>query len=81
MHVGDARNLEFIDEGSIDLICTHPPYGNIIRYSENIQGDLSHCDIDEFLKEMEKVAIECHRVLKKVGFVQFLLGIPGGKAI
>ncbi|EKC69790.1 DNA methylase, partial [human gut metagenome] len=31
---GDARNLEFIPDESIDLICTHPPYANIIKYSD-----------------------------------------------
>ena len=33
---GDARNLDFIPDGSIDLICTHPPYADIIQYSEDI---------------------------------------------
>ena len=27
----DARNLKFIKNGSIDFICTHPPYSDIIR--------------------------------------------------
>jgi len=31
----DARKLEFIPSSKIDLICTHPPYANIIKYSEN----------------------------------------------
>lgn len=74
IHVGDARHLEFIDDESIDLICTHPPYSNIIKYSEDIQGDLSHYDIDEFLIEMEKVALECYRVLKKGKFCAILIG-------
>lgn len=74
VHVGDARHLEFINNDSIDLICTHPPYSNIIKYSKDIQGDLSHCDIDDFLKEMEKVAIECYRVLKKDKFCAILIG-------
>ena len=29
LHKGDARNLEFIPDDSIDLICTHPPYANM----------------------------------------------------
>lgn len=37
----DARNLHFIPNESIDLICTHPPYANIIKYSDDIDGDLS----------------------------------------
>ncbi len=40
--VGDVRDLSGIADESIDLIVTHPPYLNIIRYSEgSIPGDLS----------------------------------------
>ncbi|ABN52739.1 MAG TPA: site-specific DNA-methyltransferase [Hungateiclostridium thermocellum] len=74
VHVGDARHLGFIKDESVDLICTHPPYSNIIKYSEDIEGDLSHCDINEFLVEMEKVAKESYRVLKKGRFCAILIG-------
>lgn len=74
VHVGDARHLDFIQDESIDLICTHPPYSNIIKYSQDIKGDLSHCDIKEFYNEMEKVAAECYRVLKKDKFCAILIG-------
>ena len=33
LYHGDARNLDRIQDDSIDLIATHPPYANIIRYS------------------------------------------------
>lgn len=36
IHKGDARQLDFLEDGSIDLICTHPPYADIIPYSDNI---------------------------------------------
>jgi DNA modification methylase len=71
---GDARNLNFIEDEQIDFICTHPPYANIIQYSENTQGDLSHLKIPDFLIEMEKVAKECYRVLKKDKFCAILMG-------
>lgn len=71
---GDARNLHFIEDESIDLICTHPPYANIIRYSEDIKGDLSHLDVKEYLIQMETVASECLRVLKKNKFCAILMG-------
>ncbi|MGR5590347.1 TRM11 family SAM-dependent methyltransferase [Peptoniphilus grossensis] len=71
---GDARNLDFIADDSIDLICTHPPYANIIEYSENIEEDLSHLKINEFLEEMKKVASESYRVLKKDKFCAVLMG-------
>ena len=74
LHKGDARNLDFISDEKIDFICTHPPYANIIQYSENIKEDLSHLKIPEFLKEMEKVARESYRVLKKDKYCAILIG-------
>lgn len=71
---GDARSLDFIPDKSIDLICTHPPYANIIEYSENIEEDLSHLKINEFLEEMKKVASESYRVLRKDKFCAILMG-------
>ena len=71
---GNAVELDFIMDNSIDLICTHPPYANIIKYSENILGDLSLCDIDDFLEQMKKVAEESYRVLKKNKYCSFLMG-------
>jgi len=71
---GDSRNLDNIGDESIDLICTHPPYANIIKYSEDIAGDLSHCKLSDFLVEMKKVANESYRVLKKDKFCAILMG-------
>ena len=73
IRLGDARELTLADE-SIDLVCTHPPYANIIQYSEDIDGDLSHLPIKAFLMEMGKVAEESFRVLKKGKFCAVLMG-------
>lgn len=73
IYQGDARNLNLSDE-SVDLICTHPPYSDIIHYSENIDGDLSLLPIKPFLFEMGKVATESYRVLKKGKFCVVLMG-------
>ncbi len=75
-YVGDARNLNLINDESIDLIATHPPYANIIRFSKtNIEGDLSNIkNIDEFIEEMYKVAKECYRVLKPGKYCCILIG-------
>ncbi len=32
--LADTRNLSFIENNSIDMILTHPPYMNIIKYSD-----------------------------------------------
>lgn len=70
----DARDLSFLPDSSVDLICTHPPYANIIQYTDNNPADMSFCDIDEFLAEMHKVATENYRVLKPGKFCAILIG-------
>lgn len=74
LYKGDARNLDFIKDDSIDFICTHPPYANIIKYSEDITGDLSHLNVKDFLLEMKAVASESYRVLKNGKFCAVLMG-------
>ena len=71
---GDARNLNMLVDESIDLICTHPPYANIIQYSEDIENDLSRLKVSDFLEEMKKVASESYRILKKDKFCAILMG-------
>ena len=70
---GDARHLDLPDE-SVDLICTRPPYADIIQYSESIEGDLSHLDMKAFLPEIFKVAEESFRVLRKNKYCVILMG-------
>ncbi|HAW50404.1 TPA: hypothetical protein DCX16_05605 [bacterium] len=72
--VGDARDLSYISDNSIDLICAHPPYAGIINYSSNVDGDLSKLSIENFLKEMRKVANESYRVLKPGRKCAILIG-------
>ena len=74
IHKGDARNLYFIPDESIDLICTHPPYADIIKYSEGLENDLSQLGVKDFLKEIKKSASESYRVLKKDRFCAILMG-------
>ena len=71
--LGDARNLDLPRE-SVDLICTHPPYADIIQYSDGIEEDLSHLDMKSFLPEIYKVAEESLRVLKNDKFCAVLMG-------
>lgn len=74
LYKGDARTLDFIKDNSIDLICTHPPYADIIKYSEDIEADLSHLKVKDFLIAMRDVAVESYRVLKKDKFCAVLMG-------
>jgi DNA modification methylase len=63
--LGDARKMDKIKDGSVQLVCTHPPYWNAIKISK-LDDDLSNVDNDSygsFLNEMRVVFCEMNRVL------------------
>lgn len=67
---GDARDLTFLEDESIHLVVTSPPYWNLKRYNEN-PDQLGHVnDYESFLGELEKVWKEVFRVL-----------VPGGRLV
>ncbi|WP_456418893.1 TRM11 family SAM-dependent methyltransferase, partial [Methanocaldococcus infernus] len=75
--VGDARNLDKVEDESIDLIATHPPYVNIVKYTKKseVDGDLSKVrSVEDFVNEMRKVAREFFRVLKPGRYCAILIG-------
>jgi DNA modification methylase len=74
--VGDARDLSYLADDSIDLVLTHPPYMNIIKYSEGkIAEDLSNIgSLPRFCDEMERIAKELLRVLKANRYCAILIG-------
>lgn len=69
-----ATDLSFIKNSHIDFICTHPPYANIIKYSKNVEGDISLLPVEDFLEEMHLVAKESYRVLKKGKMCAVMIG-------
>ena len=68
--------MELMQEKSVDLVLTHPPYMNIIKYSEGkIDGDLSKISsVKKFCDEMERIAGELLRVLKEDRYCAILMG-------
>lgn len=72
--IGNARNLTFIQSESVDLICTHPPYADIIRYSKGVSEDISYLSYDDFLQAIMDVAKESFRVLKNNRICSFMIG-------
>ncbi len=71
---GSAMNLEFIEDGRMDFVCTHPPYANIIKYSNGIAEDISLLDVNEFVEKMKVVARESFRVLKRGKMCTVMMG-------
>lgn len=75
VYVGDVRNLDLIDDDSVDLIATHPPYVNIIHYAPLVRGDLSCIsDYKLFFKEFRKAISEMYRVLKPGHYCAVMIG-------
>lgn len=68
---GDCmKELKKLDEESVDLVITSPPYHNLRVYS-NDPSDLSNCEsYEEYYYLLGLVIAECKRVLK-----------PGGKFV
>jgi SAM-dependent methyltransferase len=71
----DARDLGFIHDRSIDLICAHPPYADCLSYTDGLKEDISQIhEIDKYCDAMKAVADECYRVLKKNRICAVLIG-------
>lgn len=63
---GDARRMDFIDDASVHLVLTSPPYWTLKQYNaaDEVEGQLGHVDdYDDFLRQLGKVWTECYRVL------------------
>ncbi len=73
---GDARNLDLVGDESVDLVATHPPYYNIIRYSgRRSPGDLSAAgSLEEYLEMINDVLGETYRILKPGRHLGILVG-------
>lgn len=74
--IRDVRNLHGIGDNNIDLIVTHPPYLDIIKYSDGkIKDDLSNIsNVTKFCDELEKGIKEFYRVLDEDRYCAILIG-------
>jgi 16S rRNA G966 N2-methylase RsmD len=77
---GDAnQSVEVLEKlgfikGSIDLICTHPPYMDSIIYSDK-EADLSNIkDVEEYCQKMGEIAEKLFILLKEGGICSILIG-------
>lgn len=70
LHRGDAREMDFLEPGSVDLVLTSPPYWTLKDYPER-DGQLGMFeDYETFLQELDKVWRHCYRAL-----------VPGGRLV
>jgi len=66
----DSRHMPYIENESVHLVVTSPPYWTLKRYNEN-EAQLGHVEeYEHFLCELTKVWKEAYRVL-----------VPGGRLV
>lgn len=74
LYLGDARNLSMVEDESVHLVVTSPPYWTLKKY-ESREGQLGEIeDYEEFLEELDKVWTECRRVLVGGGRICCVVG-------
>jgi DNA modification methylase len=73
--LGNAKALPDKDD-SIDLVVTHPPYANIVKYSDGKNPDdlSSISSLPKFLDALEIAVMEMYRVLKPGRYCAILIG-------
>jgi len=67
---GDARDLSFVNDESVHLVVTSPPYWTLKRYREHPRQMGHIADYERFIQELSRVWKECYRVL-----------VPGGRLV
>lgn len=83
IHLGDSRDLSWIPSKSVQLVVTSPPYWTLKQYEKNARqlGEIESYEL--FLDELDKVWVECARILIPGGRICCVVGdvcIPRKKA-
>lgn len=67
LKLGDARELEWISDGSVHLVVTSPPYFNLKKYNDHPDqlGDMQ--EYEAFHDELDRVWAHCFRMLAPGG--------------
>ena len=72
--VGDARRLDCLEDQSVHLVVTSPPYWTLKKYNET-RGQLGAIEsYDDFLAQLGQAWRECHRVLVEGGRLVIVVG-------
>lgn len=70
LHLGDARELDWIADGSVHLVVTSPPYWTLKKYNDHPHQLGAVSEYERFHDELERVWRHCYRVL-----------VPGGRLV
>jgi len=74
LHLGDARELDWVADASVHLVVTSPPYWTLKQYNE-CPGQLgSIADYEGFLDELDKAWGHCYRALVPGGRLACVIG-------
>jgi len=69
-----AHHLEEMGKESVQMVVMHPPYHDIIHFS-NLENDLSNAaDLDTFLKMFGEVTANCAAVLERHRYLVLVIG-------
>ena len=74
LHLGDARDLSWIEDESVHLVVTSPPYWTLKKYEANERQLGEIANYDAFLDELDKAWSECTRVLAPGGRICCVIG-------
>lgn len=66
----DARDITFLEDKSVHLVLTSPPYWTLKKYKDNMDQLGAITDYESFLRELDKVWEQCYRLL-----------VPGGRLV
>lgn len=83
LNLGDARHLDWIENESVHLVVTSPPYWTLKEYAPHKAQLGAVADYEQFLRELEKCLGECERVLVPGGRICCVVGdvcLPRKKA-
>ena len=74
LHLGDARDLSWLPDGSIHLAVTSPPYWTLKKYNDHPDQLGDWADYESFLDELDKVWAHVFRALVAGGRLVVVVG-------
>jgi modification methylase len=74
IRIGDARDLSWLDDNSVHLVVTSPPYWVLKEYNSHPKQMGSIREYEEFLDQLDQVWKHCLRVLVPGGRVCCVVG-------